>query len=47
MSSIGDTHHHPMPRRNILCSANFFQLGEFQGLTEKPGLLEKRFAVPR
>ena len=25
----------------------FFQLCEFQGLTEKPGLLEKRFAVPR
>ena len=23
MSSIGDTHHHPMPRRNISCSANF------------------------
>ena len=24
MSSIGDTHHHPMPRRNIFMFRQFF-----------------------
>lgn len=48
MSSIGDTHHHPMPRRNIFMFRQFFfHLAEFRGLTWKSGLLMRRLAVPR
>ena len=48
MSSIGDTHHHPMPRRNIFLFRQFFwQLSEFPGLTDKSGLVMRRLAVPR